>query len=99
MLNRQQAEDFRKTSQEASELKVALSSIKQHLAREFGKNEHLCLGHHRAVIDKIIGRGFASDKTLRTHISDRVSKIQDAYPDGTLKQIQLAEGLAENSEL
>ncbi len=88
----QQTEDFRKTFQELSELKAALSSIKQKLAREYGKNEHQ--GHHRAVIDKIIGCGFASDKTPRTHVADWVSKIQDAYPDDTLKQIQLAEKLA-----
>ena len=65
--NRQQAEEFRRSAQEASELKAALSSIKQHLAREFGKNEHL--GHHRAAIDKIIGCGFASDKTSQVKSS------------------------------
>ena len=57
------------------------------------KNKHL--GHHRAVIDKTIGLGFRSGKRLRTHIADWVLKIQDAYPDDTFKQIQLAEGLAE----
>ena len=59
----------------------------------YGKNNYL--GHHRAVIDQIIGLCFRSGKTLRTHIADWVSTIQDAYPDSTLKQIQLAEGLAE----
>ena len=59
----------------------------------YGKNKHL--GHHRAVIDKIIGLGFRSGKTLRTHIADWVLKIHDVYPDGTLQQIQLTEGLAE----
>jgi hypothetical protein len=39
----QQADDSRKTAQELSELKAALSSIKQKLARAYGKNEHL--GH------------------------------------------------------
>ena len=59
----------------------------------YGKNNYL--GHHRAVIDQIIGLCFRSGKTLRTHIADWVLKIHDVYPDGTLKQIQLAEGLAE----
>ena len=56
----------------------------------YGMKKHL--GHHRAVIDKMLGLGFRSGKTLRTHIADWVLKIQDAYPDDTLKRYSAYRG-------
>ena len=44
------------------------------------------LSAHRPAIQAIVGLGFNSDKSLRTHAADWVSQIELAYPGDTLKQ-------------
>ena len=93
---RKTAEDFKRISKEASDLKLALDTVKRALAQAISSRERGSLGHHRPVIDKIVGNGLTSDKTLRTQDSGWVRQIQRTYPEAsTLKEIQqLAEALA-----
>ena len=46
---------------------------------------------HRAVINQLIGIGFSSDKTLRTHAAEWVSKIEDAYLGEAISESLLEE--------
>jgi hypothetical protein len=75
------AEDFKRVSKEASDLKFGLEKVKQALAQTISTQEGGSLGHHRPVIDKIIGLGFTSERTFRNHLADWVTRIQTEYKD------------------
>lgn len=87
-LGRKSAEEFKRISKESSDVKVALEKVKQALAQVVSTAEgDARLGHHRPVIDKIIGHGFTSAKTLRSHVTDWTTQIQQAYPEDSRKQV------------
>ena len=91
-------ESSQRANAEAVRAKRDADKAKRQLAASVQK-DHDIGPPHQPTIDALIGTGFGSDRTLRRHAADWVSKICEAYPDDTLKQVQLAVALAERLAL